>query len=57
MICLRAIQAKRKMLPIILYMLYNVVRHYTSAGSRPTKGRTASEANRVHSPEVHVQCT
>ncbi len=30
---------------------YNLDRDYTCAGSRPTKGRTVSEANRVHPPE------
>ncbi len=30
---------------------YNLDKDYTCAGSRPTKGRTVSEANRVHPPE------
>ena len=34
-------------------MWYNVVRHYTSADSRPTRGRTVSKANRVH-PAEHI---
>ena len=30
---------------------YNVVRHYTGADSRPTVGRTNTEANRSHPPK------
>jgi hypothetical protein len=30
---------------------HNVDRHYSSAGSSPTKGRTNSEANRAHPRE------
>jgi len=34
-------------------MWYNVARHYTRADSRPTNGRTISQANRVH-PAEHI---
>ncbi len=30
---------------------YNIVRYYTSADLRPTKGRTISQANHAHPPE------
>ncbi|MCI8308609.1 MAG: hypothetical protein HFH14_11240 [Lachnospiraceae bacterium] len=33
------------------FLMYNIDRYYTCTGSRPTKGRTYSVANRVHPAE------
>ena len=45
------VEKARKWLILVIAMWYNVVRHYTSADSRPTRGRTISKANRVHPAE------
>ena len=34
---------------------YNIVRYYTSADLRPTRGRTISLANHAHAPEGTCQ--
>ncbi len=38
----------------LLEIWYNIVRYYTSADLRPTRGRTISLANHAHPPEGNM---
>ena len=40
----------KKTIEFSYFLRYNVDRHYISAGSRPTQGRTNPKANRVQPP-------
>ena len=41
----------KKCIPYFRRTWYNIVRYYTSADLRPTRGRTISLANHAHPPE------